>query len=62
VKAPQATAAQRAKAKDRDEWVPLPPHYDTASPEQIAELGELWRCDTCAYPHREPPKKKAAKE
>lgn len=60
-KAPQATPAQRAKAKDRDDPVFLPPHYDTASLDQIAELGELWRCDRCGYPHREKPAPAAKK-
>lgn len=55
VKAPQPSDAQRAAAantKDADRWVPLPPHYDTAPLSDIAELGELWRCPGCGYPHR----------
>ena len=51
-KAIQATPAERAKAANKEDPIPLPPHYDTATPEQIDELGELWRCPGCGYPHR----------
>jgi len=51
-KAPQATAEERARAAHREEPQPLPPHYDTATLDQIEELGELWRCLQCGYPAR----------
>jgi predicted RNA-binding Zn-ribbon protein involved in translation (DUF1610 family) len=47
--APQATTAQRAKAAHREDPVPLPIHYDTATLEQIAEHGPLYRCTHCDW-------------
>ena len=55
-KCPQPTDAQRraaANTTDANKWVPLPPHYDTAPAEVVAEHGELWKCPRCGYPHRE---------
>ena len=60
VKAPQPTDAQRALAAHREEPQPLPPHYDTAPKEVVEEHGELWKCPTCGYPHREKPDVAAA--
>ena len=45
--APQPTAEQRARAADRTEPVPLPPHYDTAPQHVVDELGPLYVCDHC---------------
>lgn len=55
-KAPQLSAAQRAADRRDPNYVPPPPHFDTATLEQIAELGELYRCVGCGMPHREKPK------
>lgn len=54
-KAPQLSAEQRAADRRDPAYVPPPPHYDTATLAQIAELGELYRCDGCGYPHRQKP-------
>lgn len=50
--AQQPTDVERAKAANREDPVPLPPHYDTAPKDVVDELGELWRCGTCGYPAR----------
>jgi len=56
-KCPQPTPQMRekAKARDADVWVPIPPHYDTAPLEVVEELGELWKCTECGMPHRVKP-------
>jgi hypothetical protein len=46
------TDAQRAAANNRDNPTPLPPTVDSATPEQIAELGDLHRCRGCGYSAR----------
>lgn len=46
---PQPTAQQRQLAANRDNPIPLPPFVDTASEEQIRELGDLHRCGRCGY-------------
>lgn len=46
------TAAQFAKAMDRENPQALPPRADTASPETRAELGALYRCTSCGYQAR----------
>lgn len=64
VKAPQPTADQRKAAentKDADRWIPLPPHYDTAPQAVVDELGPLYRCERCEYPHRFGPAPAATK-
>jgi len=61
--APQATDAERAKAvSTREDYVPLPTHYDTAPVDVIAELGPLHRCRDCGFTHRfgSPPEVKAS--
>ena len=47
LKAQQPTDAERAAAKDRDNPIPLPPHYDTAPAADVEEHGELYRCPQC---------------
>jgi hypothetical protein len=49
---PRPTDAQRAKAANKEDPIPLPPHYDTAPKEVVDELGPLWKCPDCGYPHR----------
>lgn len=49
---PAPTDAQRAAAARTDEPQPLPPHVDTATLVQRAELGELHRCPMCTYQTR----------
>jgi Zn ribbon nucleic-acid-binding protein len=49
---PQPSDAQRAAAANHDNPTPLPPTVDHASPEQVAELGDLHRCTTCGYSSR----------
>ncbi|HLZ44706.1 MAG TPA: hypothetical protein VKQ05_03415 [Gemmatimonadales bacterium] len=51
-KAPQPTEEQRRLAANREDPVFIPPHYDTAPKRVVDELGELWRCPECGYPHR----------
>lgn len=48
---PAPSDAQRAAAANRDNPTPLPPTVDHATPEQIAELGDLHRC-ACGYQSR----------
>jgi hypothetical protein len=68
-KAQQPTAAERKRAEattEVSEWVPLPPHYDTAPQHVVDALGELWKCPDCGFPHRFPaepaaPAKKGAR-
>lgn len=62
IKAPQLSAEQRAADRRDPAYVPPPPHYDTASLAQIADLGELYRCGGCGYPHREKPAAKTTKK
>lgn len=53
--APVPTDAQRAAAEPHlgsDTFTPIPPHYDTAPPDQIAELGALHVCRGCGYKTR----------
>lgn len=57
--APVPTEEQRARAEDREIREALPRHYDTASAKQIAELGTLYRCDSCRYAARVPASKGA---
>jgi len=45
------TDKEYAKAFDRENPGTLPEGSDTASPEQRAELGALYRCG-CGYAHR----------
>ncbi len=40
------------KAFDRENPIALPPGSDTASPDQRADLGQLFRCQSCGYQHR----------
>jgi len=55
-KCPQPTPAMRKQADSTQlTYVPIPPHYDTAPIEVVQELGELWKCPGCGYPHREKP-------
>jgi hypothetical protein len=61
-KARQPTAAERERAADKFEPQPLPPHYDTAPLHVVEELGELWRCPRCGYPHREKPAPKTKRD
>jgi hypothetical protein len=49
---PAPSDAARAAAANHDNPVPLPPTVDSASPEQIADLGDLHRCTTCGYSSR----------
>lgn len=59
------SAEQWRKHIDREAPEPLPPSYDTATPDQRADLGELHLCHTCGYRTRFPveaKKAKAAKE
>lgn len=49
VLAPVPTDEQYRKAFDRENPGTLPPGYDTASPDQRAELGELHVCSGCGY-------------
>lgn len=46
---PAPTDAQRAAANNRDNPVPLPPHVDSATPDQLEDLGRLHRCADCGY-------------
>lgn len=56
-KCPQPTAEMRAAAASRDDGTfrPIPPNYDTASLDTIAEHGELWKCTGCGMPLRVKP-------
>ena len=44
--------AQRKAAADRDNPSPVPPHYDTAAKDFVAEHGALYRCVGCKYESR----------
>lgn len=60
--APVPTDAQREAAKPHlgsDTYTPIPPHYDTMPPEDVAEFGALHVCRSCGYNTRF--KAKAAK-
>jgi hypothetical protein len=60
---PPPSDAARAAALSHDNPVPLPPTVDHASPAQIADLGDLYRCPGCGYSSRvakPAPKAKAA--
>lgn len=53
--APVPSDAQRAAATPHlgsDTYTPIPPHYDTAPPDQIADLGALYVCRGCGYKTR----------
>ena len=50
--APVPTDAQRDAAADKENPVPFPPHFDSASKVQRAELGALSRCTSCGYAAR----------
>ena len=52
VAVPAPTDEQRAAAADRENRVPLPPHVDSATKEQLAELGALYTCASCGYKTR----------
>lgn len=54
-KAVQPTDEERAWAVHKEEPRFLPSHYDTAPKHVVEELGELWKCRECGYPHREKP-------
>jgi rRNA maturation protein Nop10 len=43
------TPEQFAKSQDRENPVSLLPGMDTATPEQRADLGDLFRCPECGY-------------
>lgn len=45
---------QRTAAADRENRIPVPAHYDTASAAQRNELGALYRCSSCPYVTRFP--------
>lgn len=52
-KLPQPTDAMRKHADSKSlDYIPIPPHYDTAPLEVVEEHGELWKCPDCGYPHR----------
>jgi len=46
------TPEEFARATDRENPIALPPRVDTATAEQRAELGALYRCQTCGYQAR----------
>lgn len=46
------TMAQRDAAARRENAVPLPAHYDTATLEDRATLGALFICGECGYKTR----------
>lgn len=48
------TAEMRKAAEDRENRIPLPPYYDTASEAQRQELGALHECGRCGYQTRFP--------
>ena len=50
----QPTDAERAAVKAHVDHSPLPPHWDTATPEQIAEHGPLYVCGRCGNRTRIP--------
>lgn len=51
-KARQPTDVERARAADRDNPIPLPPHYDTAPKVVVDEQGPLYTCVRCGYGQR----------
>src|SRR3954453_2047701 len=46
---PAPTEKERAMTRDRDNPTPLRPGVDTATEQQVAELGNLYRCASCGY-------------
>lgn len=49
---PVPSDADYQRAFDRENNHGLPEGVDTASPEQRAELGELFKCERCGYQAR----------
>lgn len=45
----QPTAEQRAAAANHENPAVLPPWVDTASEQQVAQLGVLFECTRCHY-------------